>query len=480
MRAKKLRNSVLAVFVFAAPLAAREPEMPPLPELKLGATFAIVQRQVNQAYSRARAHPTDAAANGKLGMVLDAYEQYESAALCYRRAHALDPKSFEWMYDLGWVEFKQGRYDEAAQTLAAALALPPDYLPSRQRLPARLKLADSRLAAGQFEAARKLYAEVVHEDPSSAEAYYGLGRVQAAQGDTKAAAVSLETACRLFPQYGAAHYALALAYRKLGKAKKAEEHFTQYKANVTTVPFAVDPLRAAVQQLDRGPLALVRRGIDLEQAGDLQGAIREHLKALEIDPKGAQAHINLIQLYARTGDYEKAEQEYQAAVSLNPNLADCYYNYGVMMFHLRKFPEAEKAFRQAIEINPYNAEAHNNLGALLEMQGKLDDALAEFEKAARDRPDYRLAHFEIGRILANEEEYPEAIREFLKTLEPEDEATPRYLYALGATYGRAGDFGNALHYLREARDRASTRGQSGLLASINRDLEALEQQSKTH
>ena len=116
----------------------------------------------------------------------------------------------------------------------------------------------------------------------------------------------------------------------------------------------------------------------------------------------------------------------------------------------------------------------------MEMQGKLDDALAEFEKAARDRPDYRLAHFEIGRILANQEKYPEAIREFLKTLEPEDEATPRYLYALGATYGRAGDFGNALHYLREARDRASTRGQSGLLASINRDLEALEQQSKTH
>ena len=206
------------------------------------------------------------------------------------------------------------------------------------------------------------------------------------------------------------------------------------------------------------------------------------MKALEIDPKGVQAHINLIQLYARTGDYEKAEQEYQAAASLNPDLADCYYNYGVMMFHLRKFPEAGKAFRRAIEINPYNAEAHNNLGALLEMQGKLDDALAEFEKAARDRPDYRLAHFEIGRILANEEKYPEAIQEFLKTLMPEDEDKDRarYLYALGATYGRAGDFGKALHYLREARDQASTRGQSGLLASINRDLQALEQQSKPH
>src|SRR2546427_7972307 len=476
MRAEKLRNSVLAVFVFAAPLAARGSEMPPLPELKRGATFAIVQRQVNEAYVRARERPTDAAANGKLAMVLDAYEQYDSAALCYRRANALDPKSFEWMYDLGWVEFKQGRYDEAAKALAAALARRPDYLP------ARLKLADSRLAAGQFEAARKLYAEVVHEDPSSAEAYYGLGRVQAAQRDTRAAVVSLETACRLFAQYGAAHYALALGYRKLGEAKKAHEHFTLYKANVTTVPPAVDPLRAAVQQLDRGPLALVRRGIDLEQAGDLRGAIREHLKALDIDPKDVQARINLIQLYARTGDYEKAGQEYQAAVSLDPNRADCYYNYGVMMFHLRKFPGAEKAFRRAIEINPYNAEAHNNLGALLQMQGKLDDALAEFEKAARDRPDYRLPHFQIGRVLANQEKYPEAIQEFLKTLKPEDEDkdTARYLYALGATYGRAGDFGNALRYLREARDQASTRGQSGLLTSINRDLETLEQQSKAH
>src|SRR5256884_2768540 len=163
MRAEKLRNSVLAVFVFAAPLAARGSELPPLPELKLGATFAIVQRQVNEAYVRARERPTDAAANGKLAMVLDAYEQYDSAALCYRRANALDPKSFEWMYDLGWVEFKQGQYDEAAKALAAALALPPDDflsgLPYGQRLPAKLKLAATWLAAGQFGAAGKPHEE---------------------------------------------------------------------------------------------------------------------------------------------------------------------------------------------------------------------------------------------------------------------------------------------------------------------------------
>ena len=145
MRAERLRKLVCAIFVFATALVARGPDLPPLPELKLGATFDIVQRQVNEAYVRARAHPTDAAANGKLGMVLDAYEQYDSAALCYRRAHALDPKSFEWMYDLGWVEFKQGQYDEAAETLAAALALrPDDFLSGREQR--KLRHADPVIA----------------------------------------------------------------------------------------------------------------------------------------------------------------------------------------------------------------------------------------------------------------------------------------------------------------------------------------------
>src|SRR5207237_7852824 len=107
----------------------------------------------------------------------------------------------EWMYDLGWVEFKQGQYDEAAETLAAALALRPDDflsgLPSGQRLAARLKLADTWLAAGQFEAAEKLYTAIIHEDPNRPEGHYGLGRVEAAQHDTKDAGVTLDTSRRL-------------------------------------------------------------------------------------------------------------------------------------------------------------------------------------------------------------------------------------------------------------------------------------------
>jgi len=57
---------------------------------------------------------------------------------------------------------------------------------------------------------------------------------------------------------------------------------------------------------------------------------------------------------------------------------------------------------------------------------------------------------------------------------PEDQNTPRNLYALGATYARAGDTANALTYLRRARAQAQARNQGQLLISIDRDLQALE------
>jgi tetratricopeptide (TPR) repeat protein len=105
----------------------------------------------------------------------------------------------------------------------------------------------------------------------------------------------------------------------------------------------------------------------------------------------------------------------------------------------------------------------------------LNEALQQFTEAVANRPDDRIAHFHMGRILANQARYVEAIEHFLKTLIPEDDKTPRYLYALGATYARAGDLPDALKYTRAARAQAAARDQAELLISIDRDLRTLEQ-----
>jgi tetratricopeptide (TPR) repeat protein len=448
---------------------ARAEAVPDLPLLNLNNFLPVIRQQIEQAYTAARMNPENADVSGRLGMILDAYEQYESAAICYRRAHLLDPGSFRWLFDLGWVQAAQGKHDDAVRSLKAALRVQPDDVP------ARLKLAESLIRLGEWQEARVIYQTISETHRDSAEAYYGLGRISAAAGDLTAAAAAYQNACDLFPEYGAAHYALALIDRKLGHETESQRHFSIYEQNKTAVPPLNDPLRSDVVRLNVGSVAHIRRGADLEQAGKLAEAIAEQNEALRVDPGAVQAHIKLIALYGRLDQYDHAIEHYRAALDLDPNQADAHYNYGVLLLKHNASQDAETAFRRALQINPDYAEAHFNLGSIYEQQGRLDDALQQFTAAVERRPDYAAAHFHIGRILANQARYEEAIQHFLKTLTVEDENTPRYLYALSATYARADHLPEALKYARAARDQAAARGQNQLLASIDKDLQALEQ-----
>jgi len=219
----------------------------------------------------------------------------------------------------------------------------------------------------------------------------------------------------------------------------------------------------------------LKRGATLESAGKVEESIAAHEQALEIDPGLVQAHINLISLYGRTKQFDKAERAYRAALAINPELPDIHYNYGVSLVGQERFGEAAQAFQSCLRFNPYYAEAHYNYALIVEREGKLDEAAAHYRKAIDNKPGYRSARFQLGRILVNQNKLSEAVEQFLQTLTPEDEDTPRYTYALGATYIRAGDRRKGIHYLRESLKLASALNQRRLADSIERDLKTLEQ-----
>jgi tetratricopeptide (TPR) repeat protein len=398
-------------------------------------------------------------------MLLDLYDRPEQALLCYERATQLDARSFQWPYYLGSLLAKQRKYTEAAPAFRQALHLNPAYLPSR------LKLAESLLDSGDLGESNSVYLEIVEQSPDTAEAYFGLGRIAVLRGDPAAARESFRKACELFPTYGPAHYALAQVDRKLGKMNEAEQELALYAHHEAVVPPTDDPLRDQLRKLDKRAAAHLERGVQLEQVGRLDDAIAETEEALRLDPQLVKAHINLLILYGRVGNRDKAEQHYQAAVKLNPaQFPDAYYNYGVLLTMEDKLDEAEKAFRKTLAIAPSYYAAHNNLGNVLEREGKLREAEAEYLKALEGNPGFRRAHFNLGRLLVNQQKYAEGIEQLGQTLTPVDDDTPSYLYALGATYGRAGDSASALRYLEQAREMAAARGQTALESDIEKDL----------
>src|SRR6516225_12349618 len=82
------------------------------------------------------------------------------------------------------------------------------------------------------------------------------------------------------------------------------------------------------QDFDR----LFLRAMELQQAGDLFGAIEAYKSALAIQPDRGDAHSNLGAAYAKLGQFDDAVKEYDAALKVDPsntqirmNLALAYY-----------------------------------------------------------------------------------------------------------------------------------------------------------
>src|SRR5262249_12164766 len=337
------RGTVVIAIVLTAgcstPTVRRETAAPDLPRLTLANFRESIRAQLEQSYKEAQAKPNDAAAVGRVGMLLHAYEQYESAEVCYRRARILEPSRLEWAYYLGLVESIDGKNGEAAGALREAAQIDPAYLP------ARIKLAEVLLNVNRAVEAREACEAALKQDPQFVPAYYWMGRADAADGKPDAAIEHYKKACELWPSYGSGHYALALGLQKVGDQAHARGHIElDQKFKTGGDPQPEDQLLDQVRSLDNGALAHLMRGVDLEKGGQLDQAITEHEQAIAIDPKLAQAHANLIGIYARAGRVKEAEGQYRATVALNPNLPQSHYDFGVLMISQNRFPEAEAAF----------------------------------------------------------------------------------------------------------------------------------------
>lgn len=398
-------------------------------------------------------------------MLLHAYDQYEAAATCYDRARELSPATFAWAYLAGVARSELSAYDKAIPALQRARDL------DGSSLAARLRLADVLFGSGDLAGSLAEYRSVLTAYPELALAHYGAGRALYGEGKTTDALQEYHAAVTLAPAFGAAHYALALAYRDEGSPVLATEQLAAFRQVGTRKPVFPDPLMDEVRTLRGTARELIVRAAQMGRAGRLDEAIALHLEALAADPNSAQAHVNLISLYARTGRPELAERHYRDALRLGSSLADAHYNFGVLMASQGRDQDAAWAFQRALDIDPFHARAHNNLGALLARAGNRNEALQHFREALASDPQYTTARFALGRVLVDLGRPADAVEQFKKLAElPENSATPGYMFALAAALYASGSAANGIQRAQEAERGAWRYGQLELARTIAREL----------
>jgi tetratricopeptide (TPR) repeat protein len=465
------RASIVVAVALLAQRAAPATDSPSvaLPVLVLDSLPPTVRHHLQTLYKEAQARPGDVSAAGRLAMALHAHGQLQSASAAYRRARSLDPQSFEWMYLGAVIQVKLGDFRGAASALRQALALDPGYLP------ARLALAEALVQSGQLETARGEYVALLRDYPDLAVAHYGHGRVAAMLGDTAVALEQYRKSVALAPEFGAAHYALALAYRDAGLGERVAAHLEAYRRLGARRPIPHDKLMERVNAFRSTARHLILEGARLEEAGRIDESIARHLQALEADPAAGQAHVNLISLYGRKGEQDPAQRHYHAALKLQGDHAGAHYNWGVLQARAGRLEEAAEAFRRALEVDPFHPQAHNNLGTLLAGQGRLAEAATHYQHAIANDPDHRMARFNLGRVLVALGRPREAAEQFERLLVPETSETPRFAYALATAWLAAGEIAQARKHGEQALEIARRLGQTELAAKIEADLKRMNQ-----
>jgi hypothetical protein len=87
------------------------------------------------------------------------------------------------------------------------------------------------------------------------------------------------------------------------------------------------------------------RGRELDRQGRKDEAIREYLRAREIDPQWSVPHYNLGLLYKYAGDWERSLQCNQRAAALDPADQAGWWNLGIAATALGRWDEARRAWR---------------------------------------------------------------------------------------------------------------------------------------
>lgn len=194
---------------------------------------------------------------------------------------------------------------------------------------------------------------------------------------------------------------------------------------------------------------------------DWRGAARAFTRAIELNPNYATAHHWYAYSLTAGGDLDQAIGEMQRALELDPLSLIINVEAGWFLYFARRYDQAIEQFRKTLELDRNFGTAHSLVGFACLQKGLHDEALAAFHKAKAISEDAPSDLAMLGAACATAGRIEEA-KQMLSELDALSRRSYVPHYGLALLHAALGDHDRAFAQLENAREE-----RSGYMVLVN-------------
>jgi tetratricopeptide (TPR) repeat protein len=312
--------------------------------------------------------------------------------------------------------------------------------------------AAARVQVAHWRDAVSVHAHAVAVTGDNTLEWFRLARVLRTAGREAEAIAAFEKLIAIAPGLREAHGELGNLYAGTGRL---DEAVAAYRREL-----ALDP-QSFLARANLG-LALARQERDAEARPHLERAIQMYQEGavpqwVMSSEQVSAAYVALGDIRSRAGDLDAAIADYRRALELDDTRGRVSANLGLALARAGRFEEARPLVEKALVVHRRSPELQAAMAIVFAGLGRPADAVRHYQNALVLRPGWRHAANDLAWILATTPDPalrdPEQAIRVAESVLAEPETRPQILDTLAAAYAAAGRYDEAARTAARALER---------------------------